>query len=83
MVIRQMVIVGGGEPELRCGMARRSMLSERVGLCMPMHYMHEVLSRMQCACVGKCEKGFVQSDWQEKLAYVKAKDDNTNKEPQV
>ena len=43
MVTRQMVIIGGGESELRCGMARHSMLSERVGLCMPMHYMHESL----------------------------------------
>ena len=45
--------------------------------------MHaQVLSRMQCArvvfYVEKCEKEFVWSDRQKKLAYMK--DGNTNKE---
>ena len=54
------------------------MLSERVGF---MHTcMHYLCVSVQngvstcCAYVGNCEKGFVWSNWGEKLTYMKPKD---------
>ena len=42
-----MIIINGGGPELRCGMARHGM-----ALCMPVYTTHvPVLSRMWCAHV--------------------------------
>ena len=44
---RQMIIIVGGGPELRCGMSQHGM-----ALCMPVCTTHvPVLSRMRCARV--------------------------------
>ena len=58
-----------------------AVLSERVG---SMHARMHYVSRMQCAYVEKCAKGFVWSDRREELTYVKAKDcGDTYKEAQI
>ena len=78
----------GDEPELCCGMVRHGMLSERVGSMHAYRRMHyaNLVQNVVCTCcayVGKYENGFVWSDQQEKVTYVKAKDGDTNNEAQV
>ena len=83
------MIIAGGEPELCCGMAGAARHAKREGGV----YARPYALRVQKSCsecgvhvmlyVEKCEKGFVRSDRREQLTYVKAKDGDTDKEPQV